>query len=86
MSFSETEVVDGRETLSAEIAASDFLSDVHSALVKRKSVEYHGLYIKPGDVVLVRNDQDPDDWMALVRDIRTRPRQRLYIEWLEIEQ
>ncbi|KAK5189037.1 hypothetical protein LTR99_011055 [Exophiala xenobiotica] len=86
MFFSETEEVDGRKTLSAEIAGSGFLSDVHSTLVKGKSVEYHGLCIKPGDVVLVRNDQDPDDWMAFVRDIRNRPRQRLHIEWLEVDQ
>ncbi|KAJ9493584.1 hypothetical protein H2202_010932 [Exophiala xenobiotica] len=85
MSFSETEEVDGRKTLSAEIAASGSLSDVHSTLVKGKTVKYHGLCIKPGDVVLVRNDQDPDDWMAFVRDIIS-PRQRLHIEWLEVDQ
>ncbi|KAK5463144.1 hypothetical protein LTS15_002857 [Exophiala xenobiotica] len=86
MFFSETEEVDGRKALSVEIAASGFLSDVHSTLVKGKSVEYHGLCIKPGDVVFVRNDQDPDDWMAFVRDICNRPSQRLDIEWLEVDQ
>ncbi|KAK7889951.1 hypothetical protein LTR67_008415 [Exophiala xenobiotica] len=86
MFFSETEEINGRKTLSAEIAASGLLSDVHSTLVKGKSVKYHGLCIKPGDVVLVRNDQDPDDWMAFVRDVIHRPRQRLHIEWLEVDQ
>ncbi|KAJ9493370.1 hypothetical protein H2202_011152 [Exophiala xenobiotica] len=86
MSFSETEEVDGRKTLSAEIAASRFSSDVQSTLVKGKTVKYHGLCIKPGDVVLVRNDEDPDDWMAVVRDVIDRPRQRLHIEWLEVDQ
>ncbi|KAK5202906.1 hypothetical protein LTR41_011352 [Exophiala xenobiotica] len=86
MFFSNTKEVNGRKTLSAESTGSGSLSDVHSTLVKGKSVEYHGLYMKPGDVVLVRNDQDPDDWMAFARDIRNRTRQRLHIEWLEIEQ
>ncbi|KAK5188268.1 hypothetical protein LTR92_011638 [Exophiala xenobiotica] len=86
MFFSKTEEVNGRTTLSAEIAASGFLPDLHSSLVKGKSVKYHGLCIKPGDVVFVRNDQDPDDWMAFVRDIINRPKQQLNIEWLEVDQ
>jgi hypothetical protein len=49
-------------------------------------VANHGLCIKPGDVVLVRDDQDSDDWMAFVRDIINRPRQQMHIEWLEVDQ
>ncbi|KAK5215224.1 hypothetical protein LTR72_011708 [Exophiala xenobiotica] len=84
MFCSEIEEVDGWKTLSA--GAFGLLSGVDSTLVKEKSIKYHRLCIEPGDVVLVRNDQDPDDWIAYVRDIINRPKQRLYIEWLEVDQ
>ena len=47
--------------------------------------------IKPGDVVFVRNDQDPEDWMAFVKGITKRKhpsgkQQQLHVEWLELDQ